>query len=130
MIIPQNHGELIKNHTGAVHHWLARSDGLAMLEVGASTLGKGDVASILEGSLRHHSKDFFIIVSFQERTDSFLLHMVRAAHALRALRTCRLFKGLRVLLRLGDCCVVVDTLPDHLATDNWFMLNCVIHCGY
>lgn len=45
--------------------------------------------------------DFFmILMAFQGVPDDFvMLHLFRSAHALRALRTCRLFKGLRVLLR-------------------------------
>ena len=48
------------------------------------------------------SQDFFmILMAFQGVPDDFvMLHLFRSAHALRALRTCRLFKGLRVLLNL------------------------------
>ena len=47
------------------------------------------------------TQDLFVIIShFGERDDAMVLHILRSAHALRALRTCRLFKGLRVLLRL------------------------------
>ena len=43
-----------------------------------------------------------ILMVFQGVQDDFvMLHFFRSAHALRALRTCRLFKGLRVLLNLA-----------------------------
>ena len=56
------------------------------------------------GGIWSHPKDFFIILMVfhgSSRDDSVTLHLFRSAHALRALRSCRLFKGLRVLLSLG-----------------------------